>query len=124
MFFWVTFCGTCYAEPVTAALIIGGTALAGSGISAFANWKGMKGQIREDRRTEAAGLKLRGEEIAREEKYRKQDIAFRGKQFKASEEQRKYNNAMNLTNKMWEQSLMKPQLQKNLLSIWRGRRAA
>jgi len=102
---------------IAGAGISAGASLFGGLINSWTTSRGLDKQIAENRRVEGIQSKERAEDIARSEKWAT-------KEFEATQKQRKFNNAMTARQSLLDMMAQNTQMGNNIISIWRGRRAA
>lgn len=135
--FFVVFVGVASAEMITAgaAGIVALGSLIGAGVEAWINWRGLQKQVEENRRAEKLQLRLRGEDIKRQDRYRREDIARENKAAEKSEEWKKrgfrnqvemqnFNKITSIVGGFSNKLNQSPGLANNLINTWRSRRAA
>ena len=120
----VSFCGIAHAEILTALAVSAISAGAGAAIQGWFNWAGMKRQERENQRVETLGIARDDEAIARSEKWAQKDLALKKEQLGMQKTQMQRNYATETRNKLLQTLAMNSQMANNMISIWRGRRAA
>lgn len=106
--------------PIGSA-IDAGTGLIGDGINAFVSWKGMQKQMKENRRVEGVNMKIREEDIARDDaRYEdvKRDKALSRKDRLKME---KYQKSIGLVNGLSSIMNRQPMLAQNLIAMYKAR---
>jgi len=105
------FCVCAYAEVFTiAAIALSGL---GAGLQAWANYSGMKQQVKENQRAEALGIKREDESIARSENWA-------NLQFKENKKQAKTNSVLAFQSAIWNQAITNANFRKGMAEAWKG----
>lgn len=101
------------AITTTAALILGGSALLGSGISGWANWYGMNKQEKANEKAYEKNLAVAQQQQAIEKK----ELA---KQWAWKEEDRDYQRRMSAITQAFQAVSSNPGMQNQMINIWRS----
>jgi len=111
-----------YGNSLTGSLIQSGASLFGNGINALLTWKGMKMQREENRRAERLNLRLREEDIAREDARYADSKRMAALARRDAKKREQYERSIGIINNMTSIMNRQPILAQNMVAMYKSRR--